>query len=111
MLDQQAYSRDYYLRNREKKIAQQLARFRAKSLPLYAMVDEAKGVPCADCGQRWPPVAMDFDHVRGEKIDNVSNMVSQLRPPEMIKSEMAKCDVVCACCHRIRTFKRNGGVV
>jgi uncharacterized OB-fold protein len=24
------------------------------------------GVPCADCGQRFPPVVMDFDHRDGE---------------------------------------------
>ena len=62
--------------------------------------------PCADCGKRWPPVAMDFDHVRGAKFKSVSLLISGAYKLDLIKQEIAKCDVVCACCHRIRTSKR-----
>jgi hypothetical protein len=48
---------------------------------------------------------MDFDHVRGDKAFKVSEAV-QLPPGiglENVRAEIAKCDVLCANCHRIRT--------
>jgi hypothetical protein len=46
---------------------------------------------------------MDFDHKPGfEKVKNVS----QANTFAMVESEMAKCDLVCANCHRIRTWNR-----
>lgn len=65
-----------------------------------------KNHPCADCGVRFPPIVMDFDHVRGEKKLSVSLAAS--RKKEIILEEAKKCDVVCSNCHRIRTAKRKG---
>jgi hypothetical protein len=62
---------------------------------------------CMDCGQRFPHFVMDFDHREGEeKIDHIANMLHKRRPLEVILAEVKKCDVVCANCHRIRTFNR-----
>lgn len=63
-----------------------------------------KRKPCMDCGIEYPPYVMDFDHVRGVKEFPISEgvMKSSIR----ILLEVAKCDVVCANCHRIRTFTR-----
>lgn len=67
------------------------------------IIREAKDVPCADCGQRFLPCAMDFDHRDPKKKrDHVGRMVRGGSGP--LRAEIAKCDVVCACCHRIRTF-------
>ncbi len=60
---------------------------------------------CADCGNGWPPVAMDFDHVRGKNL-SISSMVSQAYKLELILEEIKLCEIVCACCHRIRTEHR-----
>ncbi len=60
--------------------------------------------PCLDCGGLLPPFCMDFDHVRGEKRLPLSQMVTY--SPEVIVAEIEKCDLVCACCHRIRTEQR-----
>lgn len=68
------------------------------------IIDNAKDVPCLDCGNKFPSCAMDFDHVRGVKEFNVSNPSG--RPIEVVVAEIAKCEVVCACCHRIRTEER-----
>lgn len=46
---------------------------------------------------------MDFDHVRGEKVADLSTMVNQCTTVAAIDAEIAKCDLVCANCHRIRT--------
>lgn len=63
-----------------------------------------KSEPCTDCGRVRPPVAMDFDHVRGEKVKGVSQMWSRGRDKVLI--ELAKCELVCCICHRIRTQNR-----
>lgn len=69
------------------------------------MLDELKQAPCTDCGLSFPPCAMDFDHVRGEKLFNVSHMRGG-KTDQQILDEVAKCELVCACCHRIRTRDR-----
>jgi hypothetical protein len=63
--------------------------------------------PCADCGES-DPVVLTFDHVRGTKRGNVSDMVRDGLGLETIKAEMEKCDVVCYNCHSLRTQERSG---
>jgi hypothetical protein len=46
---------------------------------------------------------MDFDHVRGEKLFNIGQTLSVAMPKFL--TEISKCDIVCANCHRIRTNK------
>lgn len=60
--------------------------------------------PCYDCGGMFPPEAKDFDHVTGKKSFGVSEMVG--KPWQEVRLEIDKCQLVCACCHRIRTQKR-----
>jgi hypothetical protein len=48
------------------------------------------------------PAALDFDHVRGEKLYNVAKMAAGYSWAKILV-EIEKCDVVCANCHRIRT--------
>lgn len=62
-----------------------------------------KDKPCMDCGAKYPHYVMDFDHVRGVKVDNISAM---LVSPKKMAEEIAKCDLVCANCHRARTWLR-----
>lgn len=63
------------------------------------------GRPCADCGLHFHSVAMDFDHRPGEvKLFNIS--ASSSRTDEEVEREIAKCDLVCANCHRVRTHTR-----
>lgn len=70
-----------------------------------AMVAAIKSAPCIDCGNIFPPECMDFDHVGETK----NNRVSQLAwngSWQAVVGEIAKCELVCANCHRIRTRKR-----
>src|SRR5690242_14535745 len=66
----------------------------------YKVIKELKSNPCKDCGQTFDPVCMDFDH----RPDEVKlGQVSQFRHDEAaFYAEVAKCDLVCACCHRLR---------
>ena len=61
--------------------------------------------PCIDCGINYPYYVMDFDHVRGVKQANVMELVSTLSK-KRIDLEIAKCEIVCSNCHRIRTHMR-----
>ena len=73
-------------------------------------LNSLKSVPCMDCGGRFDPVCMDFDHRTGEaKLGDVAVMVRN-RPWETVVLEIAKCDVVCANCHRLRTKHRRSGL-
>ena len=63
--------------------------------------------PCVDCGAS-NPLILDFDH-RGEKIANVSTLVRDRESWDKIASEIAKCDVRCANCHRRRSVRNVNG--
>lgn len=59
--------------------------------------------PCVDCGEK-DPVVLEFDHVRGEKVRNVSELkTSSLRA---VQCEIKKCVVRCANCHRKKTARQ-----
>jgi hypothetical protein len=66
---------------------------------------ESKAHPCQDCGASYPHYVMDFDH-RGDKAFIISKYRTYNKTLENVKAEIAKCDLVCANCHRIRTFTR-----
>jgi hypothetical protein len=71
-------------------------------------LSELKDAPCADCGQRFPSFVMDFDHRDGnDKLGTIAHMINKW-PWARILTEVAKCDVVCSNCHRIRTAVRGG---
>ena len=60
---------------------------------------------CIDCGIK-NHIVLDFDHVRGEKIGNIADMVNNACGLTKIKEEIRKCEVRCANCHRIKTHER-----
>jgi hypothetical protein len=71
------------------------------------ILDDAKSVPCMDCGILHSPYIMDFDHRDGaEKLFNVSSGFK--RAKHIVLAEIAKCDIVCSNCHRYRTYERRG---
>jgi hypothetical protein len=65
-------------------------------------IKEASG--CIDCGEK-NHVVLDFDHLKDKRY-NVSRMIHDGFSWAAIKKEIAKCEVVCANCHRIRTHDR-----
>lgn len=73
-------------------------------------LDSLKSGPCSDCGNAFPACAMDWDHIRGEKRFNIANSRmngwGSEKNKTVILEEIAKCELVCACCHRIRTQQR-----
>lgn len=66
-------------------------------------IREAKAVPCADCGGSWPYYVMQFDHTGDDKAFTIGRNGFSLAK---VQAEAAKCDVVCANCHAVRTYER-----
>ena len=98
---QRAVNVAYYWRNRDLEIN----RVRVRQDGMVEMLRDLRRVPCADCGQRFSPHQMDFDHRDpATKSFNVMTGRAMLMSTKKVLSEVAKCDVVCANCHRARTF-------
>lgn len=96
-----ASSRKYYEKN---KLAY-LARARKSEQDCVEILRKAKDVPCADCNVRYPYYVMDMDHLDGDlKVANLSKMTKTGKAQFLL--ELAKCEPVCANCHRERTFQR-----
>lgn len=67
---------------------------------------------------------MEFDHVRGRKLFNLSQLIrldpnpdvpdgrnsAKLARWKLILAEVDKCDIVCANCHRIRHMNRSPSI-
>ena len=72
-------------------------------------IQAEKRRPCCDCGNSYPPEVMDFDHRTGvQKCFRLGAACG--KSPEQVKLEIAKCDLVCANCHRVRTSRRQRGL-
>ncbi len=100
-----AYQKQWYERNKQRHRANVAATKLAQRNKNKELVREAKRRPCADCGASYPPYVMDFDHVRGVKVGNIA-LLKTYASTAVLLAEIAKCDVVCSNCHRIRTHKR-----
>jgi hypothetical protein len=60
---------------------------------------------CIDCGYNGHPMALEFDHKPGSKKVKCVGQLAR-HPWHVVLTEIAKCDVVCANCHRVRTANR-----
>ena len=87
-----------------------LERKRARWQEHARILDRLRDVPCVDCGLRFPPCAMDFDH-RDPAMKRycVTRMIGRAGTARIL-AEAAKCDIVCANCHRSRTLTRRGAL-
>lgn len=99
---------DYYKRNKEKELKYKGKRQVTKREDARRfVVDYLKQHPCIDCGQD-DFMILTFDHVRGTKKMNVSQMVNQGYSFQAIQAEINKCEVRCANCHMRKEKERRG---
>lgn len=101
---------DYYHRNKEKELRYKTERQVNKREDARRFVfTYLCNHPCVDCGETDPYV-LTFDHVKGVKKMDVSQMVNQGYSLDAIQSEISLCVVRCANCHMRIEKKRRGTV-
>ena len=102
--DQRPYNVAYYASHR----AEEIDRVTRRQQATLVWLRELRRVPCMDCGGAFPPHVMDFDH-RDPKTKAFSLAADKtlLKNRAVLKAEVAKCDIVCANCHRIRTARQH----
>jgi hypothetical protein len=104
-----AYHRQQYLANRQRYIDQaQANKRRARREKTEQLLAYFATHPCVDCGET-DPLVLEFDHVSDDKSFEVARAMSD-RAWSAILDEIAKCEVVCANCHRRRTYRRRGAL-
>jgi len=105
---QRQYSRSHYLKHADehnrRRAANSKRYFRENRSRLTAFLREH---PCVDCGEP-DPVVLEFDHVTGTKVLEISNLVRRASSWKKIRREMEKCEVRCANCHRRKTARQFG---
>ncbi|MEL6404431.1 MAG: hypothetical protein AAFR81_08715 [Chloroflexota bacterium] len=106
------YQRKHYNANQKRYVKKakhwndaNRAEYKAR-LRRYAIEHLIKN-PCVDCGEK-NPLVLDFDHVRDEKVASVSTLISNVTSLKRLKVEIAKCEIRCANCHRLKTAKEEG---
>lgn len=104
--DQAAAAKRHYILNKEKvykraKLHDKEVRQRNREF-IYVYLKEH---PCVDCGET-DPVVLEFDHVRGTKIKEVSLMSNNCVAISTLLKEIEKCEIRCANCHRRVTWLR-----
>ena len=61
---------------------------------------------CIDCERDYPHYVLEFDHLpEFKKFGQVSHILKKYGPDKAWE-EIAKCDVVCSNCHKLRTNAR-----
>jgi len=87
------------------------ARLKADFQKKQAVINELKSKPCMDCKIQFLPCAMQFDHRRGIKRFRISAAALGKYTQRQFQEELDKCDLVCANCHAVRTWKNKDTVL
>ena len=102
-----AYSREHYKNNKQEYLDKAKSRNQRISgenrTKLFAYLSQH---PCVDCGETDAYV-LELDHVRGKKSNDIAKMVIDGYSWSTIEAEIAKCEVRCANCHRIRENEKS----
>lgn len=100
-----SYDARYHAQNRERRLAQKQL-LQAEFKRWYLALKE--GRPCSDCGGVFHPAAMQWHHLPGQpKTANVADLGRRHSRRRVIE-EIARCELVCANCHAVRTFLSYG---
>lgn len=100
--DQRLASRRHYELNKEAYIERN-KKYRNEIRVFIQNIKEKQS--CLDCDVSYPYYVMDFDHLEN-KLGGINFFASTGRIGAL-KKEIKKCEVVCANCHRIRTYQRS----
>jgi hypothetical protein len=102
-----AYDPAYHERVKERRREQK----RRRAIELREFVLSLKtGRPCTDCAQVFDPVCTQWDHLPGFIKAGAIGDIGRKASRQRILDEIAKCELVCANCHALRTVRRRRGV-
>jgi len=103
---QKEYARNHYLKNKEKMIARAIESTKLVMIRNREYIKNyLSNNPCVDCGEK-DVIVLEFDHISGKKLHNISEMVGKGSSIKTIDIEISKCEVRCANCHRRVTHNR-----
>ncbi|SDF28828.1 homing endonuclease associated repeat-containing protein [Halorientalis regularis] len=101
--DELSQDQRWHYRNRERNTARSLQRRRRLRLWVNEQTRE-RG--CRECGED-DPACLDLHHRKPvEKEMEISTMVTSGYGKDRLRSEIEKCDVLCANCHRKEHYER-----
>lgn len=101
------YDREYYKNRCPNKKSESVAKDKQRKLRVKQEVyDYLLSNPCIICTESRV-ATLQFDHRKPEnKIDAVSDMIRRGFSRESVFLEIAKCDVLCANCHAVKTSEQ-----
>jgi hypothetical protein len=74
-----------------------------KHRPNVELIQKFKNKPCADCGKQYDYYNMQLDHIDpSTKLYNICQLRN--RNFDILQKELAKCQVLCALCHRKKSI-------
>ena len=100
---QKAAYKAWYERNKEEFLEKR--RDRRGSVRKFITEYKEQNSLCTDCNISYPPHILEFDHVNGKSF-TISSTDTRDKTKEEILAEIAKCEIVCANCHKHRTYMR-----
>ena len=90
--------------------AERKRKHQAKGQAIIRRLKTMKG--CAVCGYKKHHAALEFNHIDpSTKLCNISHVTHyavfgrNTKSKKKLKDELSKCEVLCAICHRIKTFE------
>ncbi len=96
------YQQIHYVKNKAKYLDKAYSNRSNKIQFVWAILSQSI---CLDCGET-DPIVLEFDHVRGIKEGNVTDLARNQASTKRILEEIEKCEIVCANCHKRRTYLR-----
>ena len=100
------YHRDHYKQNKQDYLKKNYS-YKKKYV---AWIRSLKNSSCVDCGIKYNPWIMHFDH-RENKLFGIAEAANNTISKKKVLEEIKKCDLVCANCHAERTYKRRNNAL
>lgn len=91
--------------NQRKEVkAKRLARKAGDRASLKQWLDDLKDNPCEDCKNKYPPIVMDWHHIKKKSPKAKYGMfhLAYAYGKAAVLAEIKKCVLLCANCHRLR---------
>lgn len=99
---QREYMRKWYRKNKKKHIA--YVRNREKKIKNW-LKDYKSTLECENCGENHP-ACLDFHHINSEDKEFAIGRIKDYMSWKRLKNELAKCEVLCANCHRKKHYNQ-----